>query len=240
MANFKKGDKVKVIEGKRKGEIVLVDQDNSRTPYIADLNGQRIGAEMESHLELVEDQPFKVGDRVRRINYASGNFKVGDIGTVIDREGMFKNWVYVNIDGKGISDGSYNPKNLEKVEEPTLTIDNDFKLEVIDWYNTPINHSLSKMYADWAKTLDYSVYSLYRTGAITTTKPKNIMTTVSNFAKKLLDKKTQALIKAGYMNDCLELTSKGREALELIAFETHKDALVEAAEADIKEAEAKK
>lgn len=66
------------------------------------------------------------------------------------------------------------------------------------------------------------------------------MTTISNFAKRLLDKNTQALIKAGYMNECLELTSKGREALELIAFVAYKDALVAAAEADIKEAEAKK
>jgi hypothetical protein len=57
-----------------------------------------------------------------------------------------------------------------------------------------------------------------------------------NFIKKsLLSKDDKNLIKAGYMDDNMNLTSRGREALEFITFTENKAKLVEMAEAQIAE-----
>jgi hypothetical protein len=74
-------------------------------------------------------------------------------------------------------------------------------------------------------------------GGLTTNNKQSIMTTVNNFAKKLLDKKTRTLINAGYMTRCIELTHEGKEAMWLILFEAHKEELVKMADEVIKERE---
>lgn len=53
--------------------------------------------------------------------------------------------------------------------------------------------------------------------------------------KKLLDKDTQTLVKAGYINGDLDLTPAGKLALYSILFEANKSALVEMAKEEIKE-----
>lgn len=65
---------------------------------------------------------------------------------------------------------------------------------------------------------------------------QSIIKKTMNFIKKsLLSKDDKNLIKAGYMDDNMNLTSRGREALEFITFTENKAKLVEMAEAQIAE-----
>jgi len=57
---------------------------------------------------------------------------------------------------------------------------------------------------------------------------------VSAFVRRTLDPKTKTLIKAGYVDECLRLTSTGREELEAISAQTHLDALVSSARESLK------
>lgn len=68
-------------------------------------------------------------------------------------------------------------------------------------------------------------------------KPKSKLMKLTNLVKKLVDSDTQALIKAGYLNGDLELTSEGRKELETILFLANKPALVEAAKEAIADKE---
>lgn len=62
---------------------------------------------------------------------------------------------------------------------------------------------------------------------------KTIMQKVSIMMKKLVSSDIQTLVKAGYLSDELEITSKGQEALLAELFEQNKAALVTAAQADL-------
>lgn len=64
------------------------------------------------------------------------------------------------------------------------------------------------------------------------------MSKLSSMMKKLLDKDTQVLVEAGYINGDLDLTDEGTKALLTILFTTHKNELVKDAKeviADSKE-----
>lgn len=69
---------------------------------------------------------------------------------------------------------------------------------------------------------------------------KTIMTKLNSMMKRLLDKDTQALVKAGLVNGDLEMTDEGQRALTAILFTQNKDALVAEAKEIIEEAEKKK
>lgn len=62
---------------------------------------------------------------------------------------------------------------------------------------------------------------------------------LTNLAKKLLDKDTRDLIKAGYIDGDLGLTDEGREALFTILFTEKKVELVKMAQDEIKEKDSK-
>lgn len=64
-------------------------------------------------------------------------------------------------------------------------------------------------------------------------KNKKQMNTVSSLMKRLLDADTQVLVKAGFLDNSLELTSEGIAALRAIMFETNKAALVAEAQAKL-------
>lgn len=64
---------------------------------------------------------------------------------------------------------------------------------------------------------------------------KIIMQKITPMLKRLLDKNSQTLYKAGYINGDLELTDKGRSALNALIFETNKVELVKLAQEDIDE-----
>lgn len=66
---------------------------------------------------------------------------------------------------------------------------------------------------------------------------KTIMTKLNTMMKKLLDTDTQTLMKAGFINGDLDLTSEGKNELWTLIFDQHKAALVEAAKAKIAEEE---
>lgn len=66
------------------------------------------------------------------------------------------------------------------------------------------------------------------------------MSQVSPMAENLLDADTKALVEAGMVDECLNLTSKGRDALQALVFVAHKEAMVKQAKAEIKEAKSKK
>lgn len=67
------------------------------------------------------------------------------------------------------------------------------------------------------------------------TKKKSLMTKVNVMMKKLLDKDTQTLVKAGYIDGDLELTDEGEEALDAILFQQHKAELVTLAKEQLAE-----
>jgi hypothetical protein len=64
---------------------------------------------------------------------------------------------------------------------------------------------------------------------------KTLMTKLNTMMKKLLDADTQTLVKAGYINGDLELTSAGRDALNTIVFQANKAALVAMAQEALEE-----
>ncbi len=75
------------------------------------------------------------------------------------------------------------------------------------------------------------------TGNSTNNNKKTIMQKVSNMMKKILDKDTQALVKAGFINGNLDLTCDGVAALNAIIFSEKKAELVALANEKIAEAE---
>ena len=75
---------------------------------------------------------------------------------------------------------------------------------------------------------------------VLTDKKTNIMTKLNSMMKRLLDASTKKLIKADYINGDLQLTEKGKEALNTIVFEQNKEELVKMAEEDLKEAKENK
>lgn len=77
--------------------------------------------------------------------------------------------------------------------------------------------------------------SCYSDWRLIKTNKKSFMKTITTIAKKLLDSDTQALIKAGYIDSCLELTTPGKEEIQAIQFETYKAELVVRANAKIEE-----
>jgi len=65
-----------------------------------------------------------------------------------------------------------------------------------------------------------------------------IKTTVTNLIKRAsLSPEEKTLIKAGYMNDNLELTTEGKTALQFLSYMQHKEKFVEMAKETIKEIE---
>lgn len=103
------------------------------------------------------------------------------------------------------------------------------------WNDT---HQGSRWDNEYEKTHKYS-WHVTRSNFIklTINKNKTFMSKVSTMMKKLLDADTQALVKAGFVNGDLELTSEGTKQLQTILFVANKAALVEAAEEVIAEEE---
>ena len=96
------------------------------------------------------------------------------------------------------------------------------------------NPDMSWFYKKWID----SVAKDYQTNYVEPIKKDNIITKMKKLTpmlKRMLDKKAQTLYKAGYINGDLELTEDGRNALNTITFDTHRDALVTAAKEALEE-----
>ena len=72
-----------------------------------------------------------------------------------------------------------------------------------------------------------------------TNKKTTIMKTLKGLMSRLLDKETQTLYKADFINGDLELTEKGKKQLMELLFLANKVELVKQAEAELAEAEKK-
>jgi len=83
-------------------------------------------------------------------------------------------------------------------------------------------------------TFEY-YHKLYQTPEPEQHKGEGKTMNLNTMMKKLLDKNTQKLVKAGYINGDLELTREGNEALTAILFEQNKEELVKLAEEKLKE-----
>jgi len=93
----------------------------------------------------------------------------------------------------------------------------------------------SDLHKGWyALDTDYTIVEI-----IPKDKP-SIMASLTNMMKKLLDKDTQVLVKAGYINGDLLLTEKGEEALFAVLFTQNKTDLVTLAQAELDEKEKSK
>ena len=180
---------------------------------------------------------FKAGDRVRVLD--GGHIKgakIGDIVTVAEVNSRGKitkieeftgPWLYnndwyelVESEGPSITGTMYEPfTNHQKFAQQ---------------YQDALLHLYMKKYAYnnlWIDEAgDYN--------AETNKSKKTIMTKLNTMMKQLLDADTQTLVKAGYINGDLELTSEGRDALNGIVFQQNKAALVALAQEALDEEKA--
>ena len=102
---------------------------------------------------------------------------------------------------------------------------------------------LIKYNADMADSvIEYDFYafrnSINITGSDETiSQPNKKMNKLKPMMKRLLDKDTRTLYKAGYINGDLELTENGRNALDTIIFTANKAELVKMAQEELDEEE---
>lgn len=116
----------------------------------------------------------------------------------------------------------FSPDWLEPVEEPV--VDRDSILEAYESLKRRVIVDFNEnALGIWTKTL-----VPYRPN-------HSLITRMKAIAKRLLDADTKALIEAGYIDDSLNLTQDGREALDAILFGANKPALVEQAKKEIEE-----
>lgn len=217
MSKFKKGDKVKCLRGFDKGtEVGDIATVTSLNGDYVRVNGHANGY-VENHYELIQDTKFKVGDRVRVLKALVTPSLEGTIRTITSIE-----------DGMTVVDGSpigwSEPKDcLELItEEPPLICIGD------DDYKLPNDIDLSSIEPGQIIPMEKINKD---------NKFKTIMKKLTPMLKRMLDKKAQTLYKAGYINGDLELTETGRDALQTITFDTHRDALVTSATEALKEEE---
>ncbi len=157
---------------------------------------------------------FTVGDKVRRIRDCHMGMKVGDIATITKIGGT--NNIVLREFG-----GTHDGKNFEKINNPCAA---------------PVTSC-----SDFADAYNYSYQNLvnYYTSNLQPIK-KPFMKKLGNMMKKLLSSDTQELVKAGYINGDLDLTSEGKEALWSILFSLNQPALVDMAKEANIEAEKNK
>ena len=84
---------------------------------------------------------------------------------------------------------------------------------------------------------DSPVFIDYNLTGGTISQPNKTMNKLKPMTKRLLDKDTQTLCKAGYINGDLELTENGRNALNTILFTANKAELVKMAQEELDEEE---
>jgi hypothetical protein len=175
---------------------------------------------------------FKVGDRVRVKSFkkrpASWNYE-GEMDYLMGKEIVIKQ---IDKDGdikvparpdQGWDYWYLKQDHVEILEEPKPV---------------PCPEQFgSRMTALWAEECNrhalgmFSGVDLY----VSSKKPKSLMTQISNVAKKLLDADTRKLIKYGYLDSELNVTSKCREAMDAIQFQAHKTELVALADEEAAE-----
>ncbi len=249
MAKFKKGDRVRRIAGDTNGGMSVGDvgtvtdctsHEIRFEEYTADF--PNFGAYSPDYFELLTPQytPItpKVGEKYRVLKRSRNvsdniNLYTGQIIEVTHSKGQSATGDCYRIERSSnnyIHEDFFTTEYLELVSEPAQ-----------EFYQT----KLIKEIAEY--TTEHYTRDTFKNGKIGTfagfaveveQEPINqsIIKKTMNFIKKsLLSKDDKNLIKAGYMDDNMNLTSRGREALEFITFTENKAKLVEMAEAQIAE-----
>jgi hypothetical protein len=253
MAKFKVGDKVRRTHHNSNGGIMFGDIATVAGYENSDLLLDEYTADVgcgysDSYFELLTPQYTtitpKVGEKYRVLKTLLG------WADLQEAKGLPQNITIESVDGDGdfmcvehdwrFSHKCSTTEYLELVSEPEKKY-----IKVPDGYfaNMPI-FVTNELCAEQVENM--------RAGKIIKTdlrdirsypEPINqsIIKKTMNFIKKaLLSKDDKNLIKAGYMDDNMNLTNRGREALEFIIFTENKAKLVEMAEAQIAEDKADK
>lgn len=226
MTKFKLGDKVNVLDEPgttecskntravgMSGEIIRIESWRGQDHYF--ITGSDCCIPV-TQLQLA--CTFKAGDRVKNIpkGYVSA-VPMGSHGTVTSSPSKNTNngCVTVKFDGL-IRQEDYHPDYLEKIEPQTA----------------------QKPLRAWSNSLTYTRSFLEEVGEVKPEmfiKPtkKPLIMKLNAMMKQLLDADTQTLVKAGYINGDLEMTSDGEDALLTILFVANKAALVTDAQAKL-------
>jgi hypothetical protein len=237
MAIFKKGDRVRVLNTGGIGDLSVGQVwtvKNVMNGCIGGLEGLRDNNWYFNNdwFVLFSEPQYKpitpkVGERYRVLK-SGQHFKQGKI-IIIDRQDPSGEWW-----GKGTAciNGGFNyltTEYLELMEEPEGRWLVKGMLEQAKssqlWLNAiqeqqERNHS-GTSFRGYMMGMDFAQEPI----------KQSITTKAMNFIKSaLLSKEDKTLIKAGYLNDDLSLTSTGKSALEFITFTANKKQLVTMAE----------
>ena len=161
---------------------------------------------------------FKVGDRVRVIEPCSGTIDDKEYIVCAKNGGLW-------IDITNASGGCYHQDNWQLVKPEN---------SVCFYPDSPYLRGMN------LNSLHVNEFSNYKWGAdFSYTKikqpKKTLMSQLTTIAKKLLDGDTKKMIEAGFLDQNLNLTNEGKNALHVISFDKHKKELVEAAKEVIAE-----
>ncbi len=188
--------------------------------------------------------PFKPGQRIRIIRACSGTnvgeeYQVDNDGELRDDNGgaagcTCNDEAYWELASK-ISPSMRPLKVGDRIKNISKQVgDNQGKFGEVVMVNSSNPPRYLIRYEDGCtgSSDDLDITSVYKK----VTK-KSMASKLGTMMKKFLDADTQILVKAGFINGDLELTSEGQEELLAIAFDTHKAGLVAAARAKLEEEE---
>ena len=224
---FKVGDLVRGISADVDGCEMLIEEVTE--------NGYHLTFTNVDNCKFPNDEMFQVGKTDKRGCFWEGRLelvtphhtpitpKVGDRFRVVKGfNGHHVGGVVYWQDDEGTKDDCYmTTEYLEPVEEEVDT-GTPFRVASLMFdQQAPIKHYVD----DWIEP------------ELNKIKQPITKTIMNRIKTALLSKADKTLIKAGFLNQDLELSQKGEEAMQFIAFEANKKALVEMAEADIKEVE---
>ena len=177
---------------------------------------------------------FEVGDRVRRINNPfvtslGHQIEVGGEAIISAIKDSGKGW----LEFEGIK----TPLPFEASASFFELVPEPLGREIADY--TTFSQMFDKMQYNILQSAFKPMYfsDEYRSDNIITpgAKKQSTMTKITNMFKTLLDSDTQTLVKAGYLDSELNLTSCGEDVLQNVLFVANKAALVAAATEEIAE-----
>lgn len=241
MAKFKKGDRVKCIKERDHiyvGATGTVDENNNSMPWVVwddpEIKKQGVDGRScirEEKLELITDyQPItpKVGEKYRVLKRMTkaGLETVGQAGAIFTIDRINGGRSSLGDDFSWFLPSEYRTTEyLEKVEDDRWLGKSysDSMRDLIDtmiYSNTIGDHPTGTIIIDDAEPIN---------------KPNLIQKTMNFIKKATLSKDDKTLIKAGFMDDCMNLTPTGKDALTSILYGANKAQLVALAEQEIEE-----
>lgn len=191
---------------------------------------------------------FKIGDRFKVVGMLASNIEreyEGKYGTVVSIVNSVAKTYSVLFDDRQLCQDWIDENDMQYVGKYPLQIGTQLrnKQDNSEWDITKI----TCQYEFWG--ICSKAGSKYRKGEeggssildnYYIINNKTLMKKLSIMMKKLLDKETQLLVKAGFINGDLEITTEGQHALNSVLFTEKKAELVKLAEEVISESEKNK